>query len=199
MISRERKVNAKSVSESLWNLKVCYLTLDTYNFVKQIQKEKIFEKRKGKLCLCIANAAAAINAGEQKMEQGSAAADRSFVGRFFFPPWISSLELKLVVVVARRAAGHHRCTLPSFLCWSREPPGRARTHAHTHRPEKRKEIEIGRQGSCQLAVWASERIMKLFSHFWQRLWSYFHQPPHLRRLLDLRRPDIPVRLPGHPV
>ena len=30
MISRERKVNAKSVSESLWNLKVCYLTLDTY-------------------------------------------------------------------------------------------------------------------------------------------------------------------------
>ena len=51
---------------------------------------------------------------------------------FFFPPWISSLELKLVVVVARRAAGHHRCTLPSFLCWSREPPGRARTHAHTH-------------------------------------------------------------------
>ena len=52
---------------------------------------------------------------------------------FFFPPWISSLELKLVVVVARRAAGHHRCTLPSFLCWSREPPGRARTHAHTHR------------------------------------------------------------------
>ena len=50
----------------------------------------------------------------------------------FFPPWISSLELKLVVVVARRAAGHHRCTLPSFLCWSREPPGRARTHAHTH-------------------------------------------------------------------
>ena len=56
---------------------------------------------------------------------------------FFFPPWISSLELKLVVVVARRAAGHHRCTLPSFLCWSREPPGRARTHAHTHTDRKR--------------------------------------------------------------
>ena len=48
------------------------------------QKENNFEKRKEKLCLCIANAAAAINAGEQKMEQGSAAADRSFIGRFFF-------------------------------------------------------------------------------------------------------------------
>ena len=102
------------------------------------------------------------------MKGSAAAADRS-VGRRFFstmnflPP--HELKLGAVVVVGEQLAiiAHS----PLSLGWSgrnsRAAERSARTH--THRPEKRKE-EIGRRGSCQLAVWASERIMKLF-YFWQ--------------------------------